>query len=44
MSTGQATALGRLMGGGDADIAVRIRGDDLDGALGTPGRWSGAGR
>ncbi|MGK7311955.1 MAG: efflux RND transporter permease subunit [Candidatus Longimicrobiales bacterium M2_2A_002] len=33
VSTGQATALGRLMGGSDADIAVRIRGDDLDGAL-----------
>jgi HAE1 family hydrophobic/amphiphilic exporter-1 len=33
ISTGQATALGRLMGGGEADIAVRIRGDDLDGAL-----------
>ncbi|MDX1673251.1 MAG: efflux RND transporter permease subunit [Longimicrobiales bacterium] len=33
VSTGQATALGRLMGGGEADIAVRIRGDDLDGAL-----------
>ncbi|HSR40568.1 MAG TPA: efflux RND transporter permease subunit, partial [Longimicrobiales bacterium] len=33
ISTGQATALGRLMGGSDADIAVRIRGDDLDGAL-----------
>jgi HAE1 family hydrophobic/amphiphilic exporter-1 len=30
VSTGQATALGRLMGGSDADIAVRIRGDDLD--------------
>ncbi len=33
VSTGQATALGRLMGGSDADIAVRIRGDDLEGAL-----------
>jgi HAE1 family hydrophobic/amphiphilic exporter-1 len=33
VSTGQATALGRLLGGSDADIAVRIRGDDLDGAL-----------
>ncbi len=34
ISTGQATALGRLMGGSEADIAVRIRGDDMDGALG----------
>jgi HAE1 family hydrophobic/amphiphilic exporter-1 len=33
ISTGQATALGRLMGGTDADIAVRIRGEDLDGAI-----------
>jgi len=28
--TGRATALGRMMGGTDADIAVRIRGEDLD--------------
>jgi HAE1 family hydrophobic/amphiphilic exporter-1 len=33
VSTGQATALGRLMGGSDADIAVRVRGQDLDAAL-----------
>ena len=33
IATGQATALGRMMGGSDADIAVRIRGDDLDGAI-----------
>ncbi|HSH44268.1 MAG TPA: efflux RND transporter permease subunit, partial [Longimicrobiales bacterium] len=33
VSTGQATALGRMMGGAEADLAVRIRGDDLDGAL-----------
>ena len=26
---GQATALGQVLGGGDADIAVRIRGEDL---------------
>ncbi|TVP72930.1 MAG: efflux RND transporter permease subunit [Gemmatimonadales bacterium] len=31
--TGQATALGQLLGGSDADIAVRIRGRDLDRAL-----------
>jgi HAE1 family hydrophobic/amphiphilic exporter-1 len=28
--TGQATALGQMLGGVDADIAVRIRGEDLD--------------
>ena len=28
--TGQATALGRILGGGEADIAVRLRGEDLD--------------
>jgi hydrophobic/amphiphilic exporter-1 (mainly G- bacteria), HAE1 family len=33
ISTGQATALGRLLGGSDADLAVRIRGEDLEGAL-----------
>ena len=33
ISTSQATALGRLMGGGEADLAVRIRGDDLGAAL-----------
>jgi hydrophobic/amphiphilic exporter-1 (mainly G- bacteria), HAE1 family len=33
MSTGQATALGRLLGGSEADLAVRVRGEDLDGAL-----------
>ncbi|MEX2526485.1 MAG: efflux RND transporter permease subunit [Gemmatimonadota bacterium] len=32
VETGQATALGRLLGGSDADIAVRIRGQDLDAA------------
>src|SRR5690606_6073210 len=31
--TGQGTALGRLLGGGEADLAVRVRGDDLDSAL-----------
>jgi HAE1 family hydrophobic/amphiphilic exporter-1 len=29
VETGQATALGRLLGGDEADLAVRIRGDDL---------------
>jgi hydrophobic/amphiphilic exporter-1 (mainly G- bacteria), HAE1 family len=33
ISTGQATALGRLLGGSDADLALRIRGEDLDAAL-----------
>ncbi|HEX6631636.1 MAG TPA: efflux RND transporter permease subunit, partial [Gemmatimonadaceae bacterium] len=33
IETGQATALGKLLGGGEADLAVRIRGEDLDGAL-----------
>ncbi len=28
--TGQATALGQILGGGGADIAVRLRGEDLD--------------
>jgi HAE1 family hydrophobic/amphiphilic exporter-1 len=28
--TGQATALGQLLGGSDADIAVRVRGEDMD--------------
>jgi HAE1 family hydrophobic/amphiphilic exporter-1 len=30
VETGTATALGRLLGGEDADIVVRVRGDDLD--------------
>ena len=30
IETGSATALGRLLGGEDADLVVRIRGDDLD--------------
>ncbi len=33
METGQATALGRLLGGGESDLAVRVRGDDLDQAF-----------
>jgi multidrug efflux pump subunit AcrB len=33
LETGQATALGRILGAGEADLAVRIRGDDLDAAL-----------
>jgi HAE1 family hydrophobic/amphiphilic exporter-1 len=30
IETGTATALGRLLGGGEADLAVRVRGDNLD--------------
>ena len=33
IETGQATALGRLLGGGESDLAVRVRGDDLDEAF-----------
>jgi HAE1 family hydrophobic/amphiphilic exporter-1 len=32
IQTGTATALGRLLGGGEADLAVRVRGDDLEAA------------
>jgi HAE1 family hydrophobic/amphiphilic exporter-1 len=31
--TGQATALGKLLGAGDADLSVRVRGNDSDSAL-----------
>ncbi|MEX2466307.1 MAG: efflux RND transporter permease subunit [Gemmatimonadota bacterium] len=30
VETGQATALGAMLGGGEADIAVRVRSEDLD--------------
>jgi len=33
LETGQATQLGRLLGGGEADLAVRVRGDDMDAAM-----------
>jgi HAE1 family hydrophobic/amphiphilic exporter-1 len=33
LETGHATALGKLLGAGEADLAVRVRGDDLDAAL-----------
>jgi HAE1 family hydrophobic/amphiphilic exporter-1 len=33
LETGHATALGKLLGAGEADLAVRVRGDDLDLAL-----------
>jgi hydrophobic/amphiphilic exporter-1 (mainly G- bacteria), HAE1 family len=31
--SGQATALGKLLGGGESDLSVRVRGDDTDAAL-----------
>jgi hydrophobic/amphiphilic exporter-1 (mainly G- bacteria), HAE1 family len=31
--SGQATALGKLLGGGEADLSVRVRGDDGNAAL-----------
>jgi HAE1 family hydrophobic/amphiphilic exporter-1 len=33
VDAGAATALGKLLGGGDADLAVRVRSEDLDAAL-----------
>ncbi len=30
VETGQATALGAMLGGSEADVAVRVRGEDLD--------------
>jgi HAE1 family hydrophobic/amphiphilic exporter-1 len=33
MEAGQATALGKLLGGGEADLAVRVRGEDMDQAM-----------
>ena len=33
IESGDATALGQLLGGGEADLAVRVRGEDLDGML-----------
>ncbi len=30
VETGQATNLGRLLGGGEADVAVRVRGDNIE--------------
>jgi HAE1 family hydrophobic/amphiphilic exporter-1 len=31
--TGHATALGKLLGGGEADLSVRVRGDDLNSSI-----------
>jgi hydrophobic/amphiphilic exporter-1 (mainly G- bacteria), HAE1 family len=33
LETGQATALGKLLGGGEADLAVRVQGDNMSAAL-----------
>jgi HAE1 family hydrophobic/amphiphilic exporter-1 len=33
LETGHATALGRLLGAGEADLAVRVRGEDMDSAM-----------
>ncbi|HST61025.1 MAG TPA: efflux RND transporter permease subunit [Longimicrobium sp.] len=33
VEAGQATALGKLLGGGEADLAVRVRGQNLEAAL-----------
>ena len=33
LETGHATALGKLLGGGEADLSVRVRGDNLDTAI-----------
>jgi hydrophobic/amphiphilic exporter-1 (mainly G- bacteria), HAE1 family len=41
IESGQATALGRLLGAGAADLAVRIRGDDLDAAMAYAGVVAG---
>ncbi|MBR9988962.1 MAG: efflux RND transporter permease subunit [Gemmatimonadetes bacterium] len=33
LETGHATALGKLLGAGEADLAVRVRGQDMDSAM-----------
>jgi HAE1 family hydrophobic/amphiphilic exporter-1 len=33
LEAGTATALGKLLGAGEADLAVRVRGEDLEGAI-----------
>ena len=33
LETGAATALGKLLGGGEADLSVRVQGDDTEAAL-----------
>jgi len=38
LESGHATALGKLLGAGEADLAVRIRGDDMDAAMAYAGQ------
>jgi HAE1 family hydrophobic/amphiphilic exporter-1 len=38
LETGQATQLGRLLGAGESDLSVRVRGEDLDAALAYAGQ------
>lgn len=33
LESGEATAIGRLLGGGDSDLSIRLRGEDLDASL-----------
>jgi HAE1 family hydrophobic/amphiphilic exporter-1 len=33
IDAGQATALGRLLGGGESELAIRVRGDDIEQSL-----------
>lgn len=42
IETGQATALGRLLGGTDADVVVRVEGDDLSAMLDYAGTLNAA--
>lgn len=38
LESGHATALGKLLGAGEADLAVRIRGEDMDAAMAYAGQ------
>jgi hydrophobic/amphiphilic exporter-1 (mainly G- bacteria), HAE1 family len=38
LETGQATQLGKLLGAGEADLAVRVRGDELDKSMAYAGQ------
>jgi hydrophobic/amphiphilic exporter-1 (mainly G- bacteria), HAE1 family len=40
LETGSATALGKLLGAGEADLAVRIRGEDMEAAMAYAARVS----
>lgn len=42
IESGQATQLGKLLGAGEADLAVRIRGDDMDAAMAYAGTLADA--